>query len=99
MNVSFLDAARRELKEAVAYYNNEQPGLGAEFSAEIKQTISRIRKNPEAWQSLSKHTRRCISHRFSYAVIYQILNGDVLIVAVMHLHRDPHSWRGRAPND
>jgi len=45
---------------------------------------------------LSKHTRRCLVHRFPYGVIYQVTGEVILIIAVMQLNRKPGYWRGRS---
>ena len=95
MDVEFLDPADEELKEAIAYYNAQSEGLGYEFAAEVKRTIVRIVDHPAAWTPLSTRARRCRTNRFPYGVIYQARGSMILIVAVMHLHRDPKSWKER----
>ena len=42
--------------------------------------------------------RRCLVHRFPYGVIYSVdeQSSEVLILAVMHLHRQPDYWSGRS---
>jgi len=95
MRVEFLWPAEAELIDAIAYYNNESEGLGFEFAAEVKRTITRIAEYPEVWPAISRRTRRCRTNRFPYGILYQIRGEDILIVAVMHLHRDPSSWRNR----
>ena len=95
MNVKFLDPAEAEFAEAIAYYNLQSEGLGFEFAAEVKRTIGRIIRFPDAWQRLSKHTRRVRTNRFPYGIIYQVRSETLLIVAVMHLHRDPETWKSR----
>ena len=82
-------------KEAVAYYNNESPGLGYEFAYEVQQVFERIKANPEAWTSLSSRSGRCITRRFPYAIVYQIRKDEILIMAVMHMNRDPNMLEGR----
>ncbi len=99
MEVAFLDPAERELMEAVGHYNGESEGLGYEFAAEVRRTIGRILEYPNAWTHLSKRTRRCRTNRFPYGIIYQVRNHMILIVAIMHLHRDPTSWKDRLPPD
>lgn len=93
MRVEFLDSAEAELVDAVVYYNKESEGLGFEFAAEVNRTIGRILAYPTAWAAISKRTRRCRTNRFPYGVLYQIRGEMILIVAVMHLRRNPTSWR------
>jgi plasmid stabilization system protein ParE len=95
MKVEFLDPAETEMIEAVDYYNAEGEALGYEFAAEVSRTIMRIVAYPRAWASLSKNTRRCRMNRFPYGVIYQVRNDNILIVAIMHLRRNPQSWKDR----
>ena len=95
MRVRFLAAAREEFSNAVSYYDSQKEGLGDEFADEIWKTISRIVSHPLAWQPLSERTRRCLTKRFPYGVIFQARSDSILIVAIMHLRRHPQSWRGR----
>lgn len=95
MQVKFLSPARAELREAVVFYNNQKAGLGSEFAEEVKKTIARIMQYPEAWSPISRRTRRCRVNRFPFGVIYQVREDTLLIVAVMHLHREPNSWKAR----
>jgi plasmid stabilization system protein ParE len=95
MDVAFLDPAKSELLEAIDYYNRESEGLGYKFAAEVRRTIGRIIHHPEAWTPLSPRTRRCRTNRFPFGVIYQLRGKTVLIVAVMHLHKHPESWKYR----
>jgi plasmid stabilization system protein ParE len=97
MNVEFLAPARVEFAEAVRHYETQRPGLGDEFAAEVQRTIDRILQYPEAWSLLSRRTRRCPTNRFPYGIIYQVRGDTLLIIAVMHLHRAPLSWRSRLP--
>jgi hypothetical protein len=39
--------------------------------------------------------RRCLARRFPYGVLYFMEQGDILILAVMHLHRSPDYWKAR----
>ena len=95
MNIEFLNPAQAELTEAIDYYNAQKEGLGFEFAEEVKETIERIIQYPEAWSLISHRTRRCRTKRFPYGIIYELRGNTILIVAVMHLHREPQSWRGR----
>ena len=95
MKVVFLPPAKAEFAEAVSYYNTQSEGLGYDFAAEIRKTLERIIQYPDAWYKLSKRTRRCRTNRFPYGVIYQLRAEILLVVAVMHLSRNPETWKLR----
>ncbi len=95
MTYSFHPLARKELNEAIVYYNECQKGLGIQFANEIYKTIQIILRFPQAWSPLSKNTRRCITKRFPYGIIYQALENEVIIIAIMQLNRKPGYWRNR----
>jgi len=95
VEIKFLAPAAAEFTDAISYYNMQSEGLGYEFAVEIKRTIERIILYPEAWAKLSKRTRRCRTNRFPYGIIYQLREKTIFIVAVMHLSREPQSWKSR----
>lgn len=99
MKAEILAAAEADLVDAVSFYDEQSEGLGYEFAAEVKQTLGRILRFPDAWHRLSERTRRCRTKRFPYGVVYQLRGDSVLVVAVMHLSRHPDSWKSRIVPD
>ena len=99
MNIAFIQPAEQELFEAIDYLNSESEGLGYEFAAEVRSTLERITQYPDAWHPLSKRTRRCRTKRFPYSIIYQIRSNMILVIAVMHMHRNPKKWKSRLPDN
>jgi len=95
LNYSFHPDAENELNEAIDYYNKCQTGLGLEFAREVYSTIQNILLFPQAWTPLSANTRRCLTNRFPYGVIYQITADEIFIIAVMQLNREPGYWKNR----
>jgi plasmid stabilization system protein ParE len=95
VKVTFVSVAEKELAEALDYYEGQQPGLGMQFAAEVDGAIERIVAHPEAWAPISARVRRCRVPRFPYGVLYQWREQEILVVGVMHLRRDPTSWRDR----
>ncbi len=95
MKYSFHPDAEKELNDAVDYYNDCQNGLGLEFVKEIYRTIQNILSFPDAWAPLSANTRRCLTNRFPYGVIYNAADEEIFIIAVMQLNRKPEYWKGR----
>lgn len=97
MNLSFLEPAQAEIEEAIDTYNERRAGLGYELADEVETAISRIVQHPSRSPRHSANTRRCRIARFPYSILYQIRADEVLIVAFMHLRRDPQYWRSRLP--
>ena len=95
MTVRILSCAEQEFAEAVEYYNQQCPGLGYEFAAEVVKALERIRSFPDAWPALSARARRCLVWRFPYGVIYQSRRDEVLVLGIMHLRRRPSTWQDR----
>ncbi|MGE5549748.1 MAG: type II toxin-antitoxin system RelE/ParE family toxin [Bacteroidota bacterium] len=95
MRFSFHPAAVTEFNEAVEYYEECLSGIGIQFAEEVYATIARIIEYPEAWSPLSKNTRRCLTNRFPFGIVYQLDSDRISIIAVSHLHRRPGYWKGR----
>ena len=95
MEVRLLDVAQQELDEEIEYYNAESLGLGDQFLIEVLTCLERIKQFPQAWHPFTEDSRRCRTRRFPYGIAYQILESEILIVAVANLHRRPGYWLER----
>jgi plasmid stabilization system protein ParE len=95
MSVEFHPDAQQELEDAVAYYDSISREIGDAFITEVKSTLQRIEQFPEAWSQLSNNTRRCRVASFPFGLVYAIREQGILIVAVMHLQRQPNYWADR----
>jgi hypothetical protein len=95
LKARFLLPARRELNEAVHYYNAQRVLLGEEFRDEAWETVRRIKEFPQAWHPLGGSIRRCQMRRFPFGVIYEPTELEIVIIAIAHLHREPEYWRTR----
>ena len=95
MSFLFHPAAQIELNEAVDFYEKKQQGLGYEFAEEVYASIGLILKYPEGWRKLSLRSRRCLSKRFPYAIVYEITPELIRIIAIAHTSRRPKYWNKR----
>lgn len=95
MKVRFLEVAEIELDQAILWYEAQAAGLGDAFLIEVLSAADLISLYPEAWQALDETVRRCRLNRFPYGLIYVAESGDILVLAVAHLHREPDYWRDR----
>lgn len=97
MRFEFHPDALREYDEAAHYYASCRPRLEVRFMAAVEETIARVVQAPERWPVIEGAVRRCLTRVFPYVVLYTIEPDYLLIVAVMHSHREPGYWHGRMP--
>ena len=95
MTASFVAAAKEELEDAIGYYDLQSPGLGFEFAQEIHEGLTRITEFPNSWQLIGQRVRRYRLRRFAYGIVYVSRAGQITVLAVMHLHREPGYWKAR----
>lgn len=95
MNFSFHPEAEEEFTAAVAYYQQCEPALGLDFSRAVYASIQNALRYPGMWPVLEGDVRRCLVHRFPYGVLYSIEGDTIVILAIMHLHREPDYWKHR----
>lgn len=95
MKLIVLASAEQELTEIVDYYNDQCPGLGYEFAAEVQRGFKRIQEHPSAWSSFSARSRRYLTDRFPYGILYTLRTEAILIAGIMHLRQDPKHWKNR----
>jgi plasmid stabilization system protein ParE len=89
--------AEVEMNEAARFYELRVPGLGQDFLTEIERCFAQVTSHPESGQAVFQRFRRVLTRRFPFAVIYELLPDDILVVAIAHQHRRPGYWRGRTP--
>ena len=95
MRCEFHPDALAEYQEAARYYAGCQEGLELRFMASVETVVRQIAAAPDRWRILERDVRRCLTKVFPYAILYTIEPDRVLIVAVMHCHREPGYWHGR----
>ena len=93
--VRFHPDAESEMIEAAAYYETQQRDLGRRFLASIQDAGNRIRVNPRLYPIVELDVRRCLAKTFSFGVLFRERPEELIIMAVMHLHRDPGYWKSR----
>jgi plasmid stabilization system protein ParE len=95
VRIRVLTPAREEFLEAVAFYEREARGLGAEFIGEFERALELIATNPHLGPHFEAETRRKLLRRFPFQIIYEVGPDELLVVAVAHLSRRPGYWQER----
>lgn len=94
--LSFNRLAERELAEAAEYYDEESPGLGERFLEEVRHSTLLLQRYPYAAPKVLGSTRRFVLPLFSYALLYQVSDDRIRVLAVAHQKRHPRYWIGRS---
>ncbi|MBI5639855.1 MAG: type II toxin-antitoxin system RelE/ParE family toxin [Nitrospirae bacterium] len=95
--VRFHPEADAEMMSAAKFYETQQKDLGKRFLASVQDALNRIQVNPLLYQEIEDGVRRCLTMTFPFGVIFRIMSNQYVIIAVMHLHRDPGYWERRIP--
>ena len=86
-----------DLLEAERWYEQQRPGLGQEFLQAVRETISRVPRNPLFYRVRQKRRqiRWTYSRRFPYRIIFRVIGDSVVIYAVLHAARHDRHWKRR----
>jgi toxin ParE1/3/4 len=103
MSLRLLPEADEEAREAARWYDQQRIGLGDEFLEALARSLESIERNPRLGRvdpdaPAGREVRRIRLNRFPYIVIYEIRNGDILVVAIAHGRRRPGYWLSRNGN-
>jgi toxin ParE1/3/4 len=93
--VRFHPAAEAETIEAARYYEEQQSELGRRFLTSVQDAANRIAANPHRFPVVDRDVRRCLVRTFPFGVLFRSRPDGIVIMAVMHLHRDPDYWKTR----
>jgi toxin ParE1/3/4 len=88
-------AARRELNEAVLWYEDQKPGLGVRFFTAVQETIAHIVENPRRFPVVYRDLRQAPVSRFPYLIFFVAQPNRLEIFAVFHTSRAPEIWKER----
>ena len=95
----FLVPAEEEMHQAARFYEDRSSGLGRNFLDEVERTMESIVKHPHLGRRISGNIRRRILRRFPFGILYAMEPARIVIVAVMHLRREPGYWQDRIATD
>lgn len=64
--------------------------------SDVDRTFARIRERPLQFPTVSGEVRRALLHIFPYAAYFRVSDQAAVVLAVLHLRRNPKTWRERA---
>jgi len=80
------------LNQAVARYEEIEPGLGIRLKEETRKTLIWIEENVELPRVRPRGYRRVNLNVFRYYIAYHIWADTIWILAIAHAYRAPEYW-------
>ena len=87
--------AESDIAQAATWYENQRTDLGLRFLDATDQLFDRLRVSPLQFPLVSTDVRQALLPTFPYAVYFRATDDAVVVLAVLHLRRDPRAWRTR----
>lgn len=88
--IRYRRQARQELWEAVTYYEQQQPGLGAEFDQGVAELLERAVATPGRFRRVEPLIRKIRFNRFNFFIYFtEISPGLIQVTAIVHARRSP----------
>ncbi len=98
MKKRILQLAFDELSDAIAYYEEQQVGLGLRLKVEVDKHVNWILSNSTVPQVRRGGYRRVNLKIFPYHIAYIIREDTLWVLAIAHSHRKPEYWIKRKSN-
>lgn len=92
MRVVLRRQAAEDLAGAARWYHNQRPGLGEAFLLAAEARIAQLPSNPRTGTVVDGRVRRVLVDRFPYCLFYIIEAERLVVLAVLHVARDPELW-------
>ncbi len=89
------DEADLDVVDAVAWYEEQRSGLGAELLMELDAVMQRVVQMPLQFPEIRDGVHRALPHRFPYSVYFKVGDETVDVVAILHHHRRQRVWEQR----
>ncbi len=93
--VNVHSKARRELADAMAWYEERCEGLGLDLLVEFQKATVKLRHDPELCPR--SDFRKQPLERFPYLIFFLELTDCIWIAAIAHGSRQPGYWKERKP--
>jgi toxin ParE1/3/4 len=85
--------AQLDAHDAAGWYEDQRFGLGMRFLDELDEVVNRIRVSPFQFPEIHPGVRRGLLGRFPYSVYFSVGEESIEVIAVLHQHRHPDTWR------
>ena len=93
--VSFRPLAQDDVESAISWYGEKRPSVVLAFAESLDAVVVRISKTPLQFPVVRGEIRRALLSTFPYGVFFTVAADTIHVLAVVHLHRHPDTWKQR----
>ena len=94
-SVAVQPEATQETDDAMAWYEDKEPGLGLRFLHGVDVSYAAMARRPETFQPVRGGFRRALMRKFPYAIFFEFDDELVVVHSVFHCSRNPAAWQAR----
>lgn len=87
--------ARLDIERAAAWYGVESSGLAERFLGSVEGVFRALADSPARYTEVIPGVRRALMPRFPYSVYFQMVDEDVVVLAVLHQRMSAATTRDR----
>jgi len=84
-----------DVREAAGWYDNRSPGLGDAFVELVRLKVDEVIASPEQFARAPSGCRFVRIPRFSYVLLFDVQDKEILFLGVLHTARSMEKWRER----
>ena len=95
MKITLTPATRLDIKLASEWYEAHRENLGLRFIDRFEQGLDKIERNPTGFQKATGENRKCVLEKFPYAIWFQVLAEEIVVLGCLHGKRAPRIARER----
>jgi plasmid stabilization system protein ParE len=89
--------ALADIEAAAVWYEERQPGLGADFVRTVRRAINTLPANPliHRVRDRRRNVRWLLTSRFPYRIVYRVRDELITVFAIIHAARHDRHWKKR----
>ncbi len=100
MIVRILPEVEEDLYQAVLWYEDRESGLGLQLLGAYDAARLSVEERADRLPRLEtmrtqRDIRRMFLQRFPFMIVFEVVQQEVVILAVAHFSQKPHSWSRR----
>jgi plasmid stabilization system protein ParE len=93
--IDYLPGARQDFDESFDWYLERSVQTALRFTAAVDAAVINAGNDPERFAPIGKTHRACPVKRFPFRIVFRVVEGRMIVVAVAHAKRRPGYWRNR----